>query len=445
MNDFFLIVGLSTESITSKIATSGATYVHKRLESKPENWGKISSHLENPALAGAVVTLTERNYAQLVSDIYRESALRLLQALAKAPSLVLVHEAVFGGAGRVATPEDAAAEWDGFTWNDYAAREHFGDIDESLRLHVNGVLDSHGIEPTVYKHNIEVSALAVDYIDDRLNNLLFRIYLPAGRLFEEETAQLLALFHEWLLSVRGQKVRQAGYQTANGRVVEFFADGRTSAEDWTAEIRQFNNFVSLIDDQQAAERMLVNLGLSNIAAEAVVSKYAKRLRRIQLDAKHERQRRVLSIRQELEAELSDHEPGVDAESLGSLVESLVPTGPSSTSHVQLGLPRSAPVQTIQVNQQFFEHVEGIVAQNINGNVTQGSQPEELLKLIQLHGGGRADELLVAVRELADVSAPTSTRLGAKQRLKAFLLKTSEQTSTAAVGIIQKWIEHQFGL
>ncbi len=148
-------------------------------------------------------------------------------------------------------------------------------------------------------------------------------------------------------------------------------------------------------------------------ARRAVSKYAKRLRRIQLDAKHERQRRVLSIRQELEAELSDHEPGVDAESLGGLVESLVPTGPSSTSHVQLGLPRSAPVQPIQVNQQFFGHVEGIVAQNINGNVTQGSQPEELLKLIQLHGGGRADDLLVAVRELADVSAPKSTRLGAK--------------------------------
>ena len=445
MNDFFLIVGLSTESITSKIAASGARYVHKRLESTPENWGKISNHLENPALAGAVVTLTERNYAQLVSDKYRESALRLLKALAKAPNLVLIHEAVFGGAGRVPPQEDAAEEWDGFTWNDYAAREHFGDIDESLRLHVNEVLDSHGIAPTVYKHNIEVSTLAVDYIDDRLNNLLFRIYLPAGRLFEEETAQLLALFHEWLLSVRGQKVRQAGYHTANGRVVEFFGEGRTSAEDWTTEIRQFNDFVSLIDDQRAAERMLVTLGLSNIGAEAVVSRYAKRLRRIQLDAKHERQRRVLSIRQELEAELSDHEPGIDASLLDRLIETLVPTGPSSTSCVQLGLPRSAPEQTIHVNQQFFGHVEGIVAQNINGTVTQGSQPEELLKLIHHHGGGRADDLLVAVRELADASAPKSTRLSAKQRLKAFLLKTSEQTSTAAIAIVQKWIEQQVGL
>lgn len=48
MNAAFLMVGLSTESITIKISTSGGEYINKRLESKPENWATIIRHRESP-------------------------------------------------------------------------------------------------------------------------------------------------------------------------------------------------------------------------------------------------------------------------------------------------------------------------------------------------------------------------------------------------------------
>lgn len=448
MNAAFLIVGLSTESITSKISTSGGEYIHKRLESKPENWATIIRHLESRELSGAVVTLTDRNYAQIASDKYKTVAEDFLKKLAAVPHIVLVHEAVFGGAPLTAVRNATSQkdeEWDGFTWNDHAAREHFGDIDEGLRKHVNMLLESIGIVPVVYKRNIEFSVLAASFIDDQQNNLLFRLYLPAGQLFDEESAQLLTLFHDWLLSVRGKNIRQGGYQTANGRVVEFFADSKASSKDWPSEIQQFNYFLSLVDQPDAAQAMLEGLGVSQGTATDLVSRYSRRLRRLQLDVKHERERRVLLIQQELEAELLDHGSGLTLGSIGLVVDRLVPTGPRPAPLAESGTALGRQEPPIQINQQIFHHVEGVVAQRINGNFHRGQSPTELIDLITRLGGHQANELITAAHELADSGAPTSTRLGAKQKLKAFILKATDSASAATIGIMQKWVEQQMGL
>ena len=448
MNRTFLIVGLSTESITSKVSTSGGECTHKRLESKPENWATIIRHLESPDLAGAVVTLTGRNYAQIASDVYASVATDFLKKLAAVPHIVLVHEAVYGGAPSDATDDEVAdedEEWDGFTWNDQAAREHFGDIDEGLRRHVNMLLASIGIVPVVYKRNIEFSVLATSFIDDQQNNLMFRLYLPSGQLFDDESAQLLALFHDWLLSVRRRNVRQGGYQTANGRVVEFFAESNAASQDWRGEIQQFNYFLSLVDQPEAAELMLQGLGLSEATAADLVSRYSRRIRRLQLDIKHERERRVLLIQQELEAELLDHGGELTPDAIEAIVDDLVPRGPSPAPLADSKIIGGRREPQIQVNQQIFHHVEGIVAQRVSGDIHQGPRPTELIDLISRLGGNQASELITATHELADNGAPTSTRLGAKQKLKAFLLKASDSVSTATIGVMQKWVEQQMGL
>ncbi|TVU64733.1 hypothetical protein FQP90_06625 [Paenarthrobacter nitroguajacolicus] len=444
MQNYFLTIGVTTESITSRIKVSGAGYVAKRLTSSPANWDKIITILGDGELSGAVVTLNRRNYEQLVSEQFSRVSVPLILALAKARSLVMVHEAVYGGASLLAASNEGE-EWDGYTWNDQAALDHFGEMDETLRLRVNDLLQSNGISPRVYKRNAELSNIAVSYIDDRLHNLLFRLYLPSGRLFEEETAQLLTLFQEWLMSVRHQRVRQSGYQTDSGRVVEFFSEDGVSAETWGSEIRRFSEFVATIENQDAAACMLVELGLTNSQAENLVSRYAKRLRRLQLDAKHERQRRILSIRQELESELGDHESEPDLESVAQLVEQLVPTSPGREGFDSLELVRSPAQQIVNIHNQYFNHVEGVVAQHVNGNVVLPHQAEDLLRLVKKFGADGSDELVAATHELADKNAPQTMRLNARQKLKAFLVSAAQKTSDAGISIAQAWVEQQLGL
>lgn len=72
-------------------------------------------HLESPELSGAVVTLTDRNYAQVAFDTYKAVAEDFLKELAAVPLVVLVHEAVFGGAPLAAAQNETSQndeEWD---------------------------------------------------------------------------------------------------------------------------------------------------------------------------------------------------------------------------------------------------------------------------------------------------------------------------------------------
>ncbi|NVM98420.1 hypothetical protein [Arthrobacter sp. SDTb3-6] len=446
--DFYLIVGKSTESITSKITTMGGVYAVKRLESKPENWESIVELMQSTHLRGVVLTLNESTYARMASGDYQVVSTALLDKLAVVPHIALVHEAVFGGSTTSAPSNNSNGdeeEWDGYTWNDFAAREHFGDIDEHLRIRVNGMLKAAEINPVTYKRNAELSILALAFIDDHQNNLLFRIYIPSGRLYENESAQLLTLFSEWLRTVRGHNVRQGGYQTNHGRVIEFFSENQNDNQEFTADLQQFSEFVASIEDRESSTMILQGLGLSENRAEEIVSRYARLLRRVQVDAKHERQKRILLINQELESELIETDLSIPLEAISTLVNQLVPTEPSLSSGNPILQLRQTPSASIVINNQFINKVKGTVAHHINGDVSYGSQPIELLELISQLGGSEQDGLMSAIGMVSDSNAPTVTRLNAKQKLKTFLINLGGSASSAAIGVGQAWVEKQMGL
>jgi hypothetical protein len=372
-----------------------------------------------------------KNYAE-VSD-------ELLVALSIVPHIILVHEALFAGEVRPTEIANIDELDDGPT--EYF-RDYFDALDDAIRSQVNIMLAAHNLHPLVYRKNAELSTLASSFIDDQLSNLLFRLYIPSGRLYENESAQLLNLFNEWLRTVRGHNVRQGGYQTNHGRVVEFFADSQNGNRELSNDLQQFRSFIASIEDRESSTLLLQGLGLSEKEAEEIVSRYALRLRRIRVDARHERQRRVLAISQELESELIDTTPRVPLEAISSLVNQLVPMEPALVTEDS---PRHIQAGPININNQFINYVEGVVANSINGNISTGTQPAELLEIISTLGGNEQGELHTAIEMVTDTSAPTNIRLGAKQKLKTFLLKVGDQASSVAFSVAQKWVEHQMGL
>lgn len=452
-NSFLLAIGSAlSETSTSKLTTSGTRYEVKSLNSKPENWTSIVSLLGNPNLIGAIVKFTGKDYERLMNPAYSRVADSLLDQLVNVPHLVLVHEAVAGlGALLPAVEtddEDDANYWDDGSWNDRAAQEFFGDVGPEIRSGVDSLFARHAVTITTYKRNAEKSVLAASFIDDLQSNLLFRVYVPKGRIYEDELAKLLEMFHEWLGSVKNQNVREGGYRTSYGRVIEFFSDGASDAEGWKADLVEFSNFLNIVDNPQAAKSMLLSLGVENERADDLVTRYSRDARRVLLDSRHERDRITLGIQQRLEAELSDDESGVSAAALEQLVKQLVPTTPLSTMRAIAGAtPMEGVVTappTVIINQQYFEHVEGIVAQNISGTVTLGTPAEDLIALVREFGGERPDHMENAVREVADPGAPVETRIKARQALKAFLIRNGERIEAAAFQIAWKWLEAQIG-
>jgi hypothetical protein len=233
-------------------------------------------------------------------------------------------------------------------------------------------------------------------------------------------------------------------------VYEFYSEDQYTADLLSADVEEFRRFVDLcVLDPHAASQMLTGGSLSHQAIAALVERYAKEVRRLQVDLKHDREQRILAIRHRLESELVDEFPGSNLPwpLVNQIVETLVPRVPEDATTLTHGPGVVVPIRpvTVNVSQQFFENVHGVVTQELHGSVSVGYEARQLAELIQQFGGQHTSVLNAAASELEDPDARASDRLGARQRLKSFLWKIQDKLSAATFDVLQKYIESKLNL
>jgi hypothetical protein len=330
----------------------------------------------------------------------------------------------------------------------------FFQITEAERTAALALLERHGVELLPYTTNAELSVLASSFVEDHQQNLLFRVYVPAGRIYADEAERLLALFREWLTTVRSQRVRQESYATLKGQVYELFADedGMT-ATSLPALFADFQRFLELCRDQpENATKALTTEGIDEFDAAAIVNKYGKEARRLEHDLRQSYELRMMQIRHRLESEVVDQAEAKASERhlIELAAQALVPepssliSGPAS-SVLQPSPPEDAAnfVLNQTFNQQFFQPVTGPVIQGVQGSVNLGPEPQQLLALIQQKGGEDVTALESAVYELEDEQARIPERLLARQRLTRFLSRLGDETTTAAIDLLKAYIKSKF--
>lgn len=436
---FFLFVGRGdADAATSHLKASGISYRRKMLESKPENWEVIAGHLEDDGLVGVIVKLTASTYELLVGDAYKQTSDRICLALAKVPHLLLVHEAVLTGETRSDEGDD---DGDG----SFFSAGFFTPPKRETREAVDALIERHGLRVVPYRTNAELDVLATAFISDHERNLLFRVYVPTSRLWSAEGDRVLSMFRDWLTRVKGYRVREDGYETKAGRVYEFYGDETLDEATLSEEFNEFSRFVEACITSTADAKSLIGVRPD---IEEVVTRFAKEGRRLAIDLKHERERRVLSLRHQLEAELTDL-PIDQLQDVAALVDATIPsaTGLQATGPmVALGeRPPSIAVPQVTINQQIIRHVQGSVVQNIEGTINLKPEALELLELISAHAGDRSSELATAVHELEDDDARRTDRLAARQALKGFLYKVGSKLGDASIKVLQAYVEHRLGV
>lgn len=453
--EFFLIVGgANSESTTSRITAEGLQYRRKLLYSGPENWRKIIDLLGNSQLKAVIVVVTGNDYMRLVRDEYATVAEQMLDALAKVPHALFVHEYVFFAEDHRANPtrrsyEPAATSGVSFNWyDDMTPEEFFGVLPDDVRSAVNEMLTSRQLNVLPYQTNAERSVMAGRFLEDLDRHMLFRIYIPAGRLYAEEASTLLGLFRDWLNQTGRDSIRQDGYSTPSGQVYEFFGEKSQQAGELS---RQFQDFSDFLDSCHAtpdkAAEGLISAGVAPMAANQMVARYAKAGRRLQLDLRQTREHRLLSLRHQIESEFLGDDPEVPeqaAEWLNQLIPNSagLPTallGPSTIT------PETVASAHVTVNQQFFGSVQGSVFQNIQGTVHLGEEARKLLALIQKYGDLQAGPLQSSVHELEDQDARKPDRIVARQKLRSFLSSLGGKVTDASIATLQKYLEHRIGL
>ena len=296
--------------------------------------------------------------------------------------------------------------------------------------------------------------MAETFIAETEQNLIFRMYVPSGRLWSNESDKLLQLFRDYLGKVAGVKVRLDQYRTDKGLIYEIHSEEITSSSEISVEFSEFTQFMDLCtSDPSAAEKMLQSRDLDQKDIIAILSRYSKEAKRLSVDLKHEREQKLLNIRQRLESELVDSIPGaMDWNAIGLLVDTAVPPLSGTMAAISVDQdPISLPSNntqnslTININPQLVETVNGVVAQEIRGDQHISSEAQQLLALIHEYAGNNARELASAVHELEDKSAPKPGRLNAKQKIKKFLIDVSGNVGDVALGVLQSYIEKQLGL
>lgn len=289
-----------------------------------------------------------------------------------------------------------------------------------------------------------------DQLEDDKPDLIFRVYVPSGRLYASETDKLVSLFREWVGGVRRHRIRQQGYQTRAGKVYEFFSEEGPERIDLRQEFDYFSQFMTLCDsDPSRAAEQLLKVGFNRSVGAEVVARYGKEFRRLRIDLRHERERRILSIRQGLESDFLDQ--GIDqlaVTQISTLIEESIPGESAITPLELLGAyrpPNQSPF-IFNVNQQFIlEDVKGNIIQNVQGTINLDPAAKQLLDLIDQYGGDQAVDLTSAVHELEDPDAPLADRNTSKRRLVKFVRRIGDSVQGVATELLTRYIETKIGL
>jgi hypothetical protein len=444
----FLFLGrFSQEGLRSKLNVTNVWYITKLMESMPRNWQEVVRILESPNLVGVVGKFSRGVYARMAMEEYSKVSKEILEALSRVPHIIFIHDDIVDGKQDPHMHERIVGyseEEDSELYEFYSS----GLSEEQTNL-ANGLIKEYGVHVASYQKNSELYVLADSFIEDLENNLLFRIYVPKGRLYSNETSRLLDLFRDWLTSIKKEKVRQDGYKTSRGQVFEFFSDRSLGQDEVAGEIQEFSRFLDLCNQPVAATRALQSIGVEKASAVEIVGRYAKEVRRLRVDIKQEREQRILQIRHQIESELIEESinPGLDWQVISDIISEMVPENPGDLNSLMTGhtAPTTNAAGRVQINQQIIEKAYGEVSQNIAGTQHFGADAQALIEIIRDYAGPSEAELIASVHEISDSEARTADRLTAKHRIKSFLLRSRDNIESAAFGLAQSYIESQMGL
>lgn len=429
-----LLGSVGHEGVVSKLQAAERQYKSKFLESKVKNWESILEYFDNYNVEAVLVKLTPHVISLMASEEYKDVRVKLLKKIGEVSNILFVYEDLLSG------------QFEEGTWRDQPSEK-----DRNL---VFEMLSEYGINILPYKRNAEVTVMAETFLTETEQNLIFRLYVPTGRLWSNESDKVIQLFRDYLSKVASIKVRLDQYRTDKGVIYEIHSEEVASSTGIDAEFSEFTQFMDLcVTDPAAAEIMLKEKSVEPKELMGLLSRYSKEAKRLHVDLKHEREQKILSIKHRLESELVDELPGAtDWSAIDALVNMAVPALSGSKGAIAIDQEPAYLLSkqtqnniTVNVNPQIIDTVNGVIAQEIRGNQSIGVEAQQLLELIHKYGGSESQNLASSVHELEDKSAPKSGRINAKQKLKKFLIETSKKSGEVAFGVLQSYIEKQLGL
>lgn len=430
-----LINSIDHEGVLSTLRAIGKGYRLKYLHSSVDNWLKTIKLFEKYDITAVLGKITSTTCLYFAREDYKQVTQKLFEKVSQKPNLFFMFE------GLMARKEEIESQ-------DDLSEPYVTDLpSEEVLDTTNDLIERYELNVLPYITRAEVTISAQSFIEHVEENLIFRVYLPAGHIWEHEIDRVIVLFRDYLSKLSKKSVRLDQVRTNNGVIYAFHSDGRPEKATLASDFNEFKDFLDIcVREPSKAEAILKGKGINSPEIDDILTRYSKEARRIQIDLKHSRESKLLAVKHKLESELIDFLPtDFDDRALSQIVDSIIPQPTGVASINTLPSTIEPPTNTsisLNVNQQFINKVQGVVSHAISGNITYSPEEKDILRLIDQHGQNKNAELVSSLNELKDPSVPKSDRVTAKQRLKKFLAGCSNKVGDMAFSILQKYLESQ---
>jgi hypothetical protein len=424
-----LVIGdFSHEGLNAKIESLGFEVINRRLRSTPANWRKIGelmrSLLSEHRLALVFVYVPTATLLFLAEEQFEDVRPLLLTELERTRTIVFVYEDNIRGIieplpWEVDDRDEELLERLDIPWRT-VGHASYRTSEKWLHDHAHVIkrakdlledLGSRPLELAPFRKRSDVTLRMFEALEDAQAGIFLRLYVPHGRYQSEQFEDFLTLFSRYLRDVEGKEFSIDVHRTARGTTYVFKGRGdASSVGDLRDATRRFDAFLALSNtDPRGAEQTLVRSGCPERDAAFIVAKYARSIRRLNMEIRHEFERRRLSLAQTLEAELLDAKDSVllplPEENQPSSLFAIV----GNTAPVTINFPHSVATSTIEVGQV------------ISGGISYSNEDKEILDLI-----AAIDDKVEALRlrseldRLKDFATRPEERRTAVQKLKTFL-------------------------
>lgn len=294
-----------------------------------------------------------------------------------------------------------------------------------------------------YEKLIDVENAGQTFVNNLTEGLLFRIYVPNKKLWSNEFDKFITLFREYASVISGKELIIKQQRTDIGVVCSLYSQNKDIDEqEINILYSEFSNFMDICAINPSEASKIINKSkLPQEQRDTIFQKYIKEAQRLQLDIKHERELKLLQIKQCLELELQ--EVSINDE-LTNYINQKVPIALSDSSFSR---HKSTHTQIININPQIIGKVEGVVSRVVNGGIELSNEEREICKLIELYSAKatEVESLKSAIYELRDNAISKDEKKMAWQKLYGFIGKIGDKIGDVGVSLLSKYLEQKIGI
>ena len=435
MKQALILENIDRGSTDSFLRASEFTIKRKILNSSTKNWVSIIKILEsdNDKETIVVAKFTEAILELLIDDDYKKVSKRLLKKIAERKHIIFIYSDNYHGYFNFR---------DGYAEPDEVKNQKL-EYSKPLKKLIKK-LNSKNLNIVTYETLTDLEISSQSFIENVAQGLLLKFYIPNDNFGSIELDKFIILFKNFISSVSDIPIRIHQNRTSQGVTCTLYSESKEVTHDEIYSMfDDFTKFMELcVNDPEKAAEILEFRNIPKEKIATLISRHVKEAKRILLDLKQDKERRILQARQNLESELLEEHI-----STPNLDETIKLIAPQASNIKDIISDTKVETLNLNINPQIINKVEGAVAKEFYGSINITREDEQLKAIIEKFSESSAQkaELNSAVHEMNDDETSVKDKKFAASKLKNFVVKYGEKIGDFGFRLLTKYLETKLGI